>query len=323
MGTGNEFAPRTALIDVFSKYGPAKQANQNWAMLKYGHRAGQDWFVRVAKEFDPDLVMLQAQRPNNIMPDTISKLVKALPGAVVFNWDADTHYPMQNFHWQVAKASHLQLTISPDLFPWYHQHGVYNVGYWPIGVEREFLEVDRYKYFKEEDSNDVIFLGSLYGLDMFPEASTRRDAVLKLHNSDMGFELYGTGWHQVGIRVGRTLEDFEGNPIRYSRSKMALSISQTKDYWGYTSDRAYNILATGCPMLIQEFKGMKEHGLVDGETCISWCTLDEMIEKARYYVNHPKKREVIGMAGKAMLESRHTWDHRVEELFDLLAGIGV
>jgi spore maturation protein CgeB len=126
----------------------------------------------------------------------------------------------------------------------------------------------------------------------------------------------------VGIECRHTLEDFEGNPVRYSQAKMGLSISQTKDYWGYTSDRTYNIMATGCPVLIQEFKGMNEHGLVDGETCIAWSNLDEMMDKARYYKAHPKEREAIGQAGKEVLLARHTWNHRVEELFGLIARLG-
>lgn len=324
MGRGTEFQPRTALIDAFGAYGPSKQANQDWAVTSKGQKAAQGWFVKVAKEFDPDLIMLQAQRPNNILPGTVGELKKAVPKAFVFNWDADTHYPMQDFHWQIARACHLQLTISPDLFPWYHSHGAFNVGYWPIGVEREFIEVDRYKYFNERESNDVIFLGTLYGLGMFPEAGTRRDAVVKLFNAKpkIKFDLKGAGWGRVGIKVDHTLEDFDNNPIRYSRSKMALSISQTAEYWGYTSDRAYNILATGCPLLLQRFRGMDEHGLVDGETCIAWSSLEEMVSKVRYYLKHPKEREEIGRAGKEMLLARHTWDHRVEELFDLLAELG-
>jgi spore maturation protein CgeB len=103
---------------------------------------------------------------------------------------------------------------------------------------------------------------------------------------------------------------------------MALSISQTTELWGYTSDRLYNIVATGCPALVQRFNGMDEHGFVDGKTCIAWTTFKEMVEKARFYKAHSREREEVGRAGREMLLKRHTWDVRVGELFHLIAGLG-
>lgn len=323
MGSGTQFKPRTALVDVFAKYGPSTQANQNWAVAKYGWSDSQDWYLRVAKEFQPDLIMLQAQRPNNITPETARKLVLAVPNALVFNWDADTHYPMLPFHAEIAKAVHLQLTISPDLFPWYMARGANNIGYWPIGVEREFINVNRQEWFSEDQSADVVFLGSLYGEDHFPEALTRRDAVITLYKAgDINFALHGLGWEKAGIKASKTLEDFEGNPRRYSQAKMALSVSQTSELWGYSSDRLYNITATGCPALVQRFKGMEEHGYVDGDSCIAWSDFREMMLKVRHYKEHPRQREDIGRRGREVLLARHTWDTRVETLFTMIAQLG-
>lgn len=324
MGSG--YPMRTALIEAFKAYGPATQANQTWAMEHFGGRetpAAQQWFIDVVDKFQPDLVMLQGQRPNNITPETVARMRQRFPDTYIFNWDADTHYPMLDFHWQIAKECNLQLTVSPSLFQWYYEHGAPNIGYWPIGVEHEFINVDRYKYFEEARSCDVIFLGSLYGEDFFPEALTRRDAVLALHKDpSTRLIVHGTGWVKVGLKVKRTLEEFDKNPILYSKSKMALSISQTKDLWGYTSDRCYNILATGCPILIQRFLGIEAHGLIDGQTCIAWSNFKEMLEKVRYYKAHPQEREAIGRAGKELLLARHTWERRVPELFGLIAGMG-
>lgn len=319
---GVNFPTRTALIDAFGRYGPAQQANQTWAMRHHGGsntQAAQQWFVEVAQKFQPDLIMLQAQRENNIQPETVRRMRRAVPNAYIFNWDADTHYPMLEFHWQMARECHLTLTISPDLFPWYQSHGVSNIGYWPIGVEQEFLDAKREKF---KQTFDVTFLGTLYGEEVFPEAVMRRNAVVALARSGLKFHLSGLGWQHAGLQADSSLEAFTTNADLYCMSKMALSISQTAEYWGYTSDRAYNIMATGCPMLVQAFRGIEEHGLIDGETCIVWHTIKEMLEKARYYTKHNIEREAIGAAGKEVLLARHTWDKRVEELFGLIAGLG-
>lgn len=320
MGPG--YPRRTTVIDEFRAYGPAKQANHTWKVSQVGRESAQQWFIEVAKRFQADLIMLQGQRPNNITPSTAMRLRKEVPNAYVFNWDADTHYPMLDFHAEIAKAVDLQLTISPTLFPWYISHGASNIGYWPIGVQEEYLNVERSRYLREKQSHDVAFYGSLYGEEHFPEALTRRDAVLTLARSDLDLELRGLGWNKVSLQAENTLEAFVDNAIGYSRSKMALSISQTKDLWGYTSDRAYNIMATGCPILVQRFAGMEEHGFVDGETVIAWTTFKEMMDKARYYIAHPQKREDIGRAGRQLIHARHTWKQRIYELWGLISGIG-
>ena len=175
---------------------------------------------------------------------------------------------------------------------------------------------------KEINGPDVVFLGALYGHGVFPEAENREKAVRTLWGmrDEIDFLLLGNGWKKIGLEVGQTNEQHSANARLYARSKLALSISQASELWGYTSDRLYNICATGCPALVQRFAGMEAHGFVDGASCISWSSVDEMVEKIRYYLNHSEKREEIGMRGKDVVLSRHTWKHRVDSLFTMMQG---
>lgn len=307
---------RTALIEEFGKLGPAQQYNHTAAVEKLGIVKFQDEAVRVVKEFNPDLLMLQAQRDNNVWPITVARLRKVAPNAYIFNWDADTHYPLEPFHFEIARACDLQLTISKSVFPEYLANGVHNIGMWSIGVENEYLDQERGNW---QEGPDITFLGTLFGIGKFPEATTRRDAVIKLRNEfGKGFVLHGGGWRQAGIRATYTGEKHSSNAHLYSRSKMALSISQTAEMWGYTSDRGYNIMATGCPILMQRFPGMEDVGFIDGETVIAWSTLDEMMEKAHHYLENDDEREAIGAAGKLLIQERHTWRSRVDDLLGML-----
>jgi glycosyltransferase involved in cell wall biosynthesis len=311
---------RTACIDALAAWGPTKQINQDAIIRAVGLQQFQRRAVDLVHQYGPDFVMMQAQRPNNILPGTIEHMRKTFSNTFFFNWDGDTHYPLTEFHFQVARASHLQGLISPTYFPEYIARGCPNVCYWPIAVEKEFLAVRR----DPEDlpGPDVLFLGSLYGEGKFPEATTRRESVAALHrHPSIDLKVYGHGWNKVGIRATSTLEQFDTNPQRYAKAKMALSVSQTKDFWGYSSDRLYNITATGCPPLVQRFVGMDEHGYVDGETCIAWETIPEMLDKVQYYLHHADERERIGAAVKKMVLSRHTWTHRVRGLLAMLEGM--
>jgi len=309
--------PRPALIDAFGKYGPIQQINQDALLQKYDLDGFQVEVEKIIRHFQPDLVVLQAQRGTNVLPATVWRLREQWPWIFWMNFDGDVHVNMreQPFYFEIARAVHLQTVISPTLFPLYASRGV-GVAFWPIGIEPEYIRERG-----PVDGPDVTFLGSLYGEGVFPEAEMRRDAVLALAKSELSLGLYGGGWPRVGLESKYTGENHTENAALYAGAKMALSISQSKDLWGYTSNRLYQICTSGCPALVQRFVGMEAGGYVDGETCIAWTTTDEMLEKARYYAAHDAERERIGAAGKAMTLDRHTWAHRVEALWEMIGGL--
>lgn len=308
---------RTALVDALARYGPTRQVNQTDAVKEHGRAGFQGYAKKLVREFQPDLVIFQAQRENNITPLTIREIRQEMPWLYTVNWDGDTHYPLAEFHYKVAREVHLQLVVSPTWFPAYAAQGI-GVGYWPIGIEQEYMDQERAEVL---DGPDVLFTGALYGEGVFPEAEFRRDAVLAMARSGLRFGLYGKGWQRVGLEARSTSERHADNAAMMAQAKMTLSISQASDLWGYTSDRLYNITATGCPALVQRFAGMEQHGYIDGETCIAFETIEEMVEKARYYARTDAEREAIGRRGKAMTLARHTWAHRVDGLWAMLGGL--
>lgn len=306
---------RRGLINEFAKFGPVHIVNKARIVDSVGRIGYNEAVKEIVRDFEPDLVMLQSQREHNsLYPYTVREMQQNHPDTFFFNWDCDTHYPLTKYHFDIAHACHAQFVVTPSIIPRYDDAGVNNVGWWPVGIEQEYIEQGRLV----PNGPDVVFMGARYGEGMFPEAETRRDAVIKLSESDLNLALYGNGWNHVGLKARYTGEQHAENARIYARSKMALSISQTADHWGYTSDRLYNICATGCPALVHRFNGMEEHGYVDGKTCIVWSTFDEMIDKAKHYLEHDNERERIGQAGMKVTLKRHTWRSRVASLFCML-----
>ena len=312
--------PRRGLVDALAAYGTAKQIVLRYDVAKNKERSAafQESILQEIGAFEPDLVLFQAQSPGLIWPETVRRVREKYPWVLTLNWDGDIHQPLMPFHFEIARAVHLQLVSTPSLFPAYAAHGV-AAGWWPIGIEREYLEAER----NVVDGHDVVWLGTYYGEGQFPEATFRRDAVIALAKSGLDFGLYGRYWERLGLKPQpHTGEKHAENAALMARARMALSISMAKDLWGYSSDRLYNITATGCPALVQRFAGMEEHGYVDGQTCIAFDTVDELVRKARHYVAHDDKREAIGAAGRAMTHERHTWVQRVEALWSMMEGLG-
>jgi len=309
---------RRAMIDAFAAYGPTWQVNRTTLVKKHGHQGFQRKALEIIDQWKPDLVLTQTARMHNaFLPGTFDEIRRRFPNVLLVNWEADPHVPLLPFHYQIAAAADFHFTISPDLIHDYERKGVYNVGFWPIGVEHEYLKERKRGPF----SRDVVFLGSSYPNESYPEAKTRNDAVIALARSGLSLGLYGHGWKKFKLSAQYSGEQHEENAQIYAESKLALSVSQVSTLQYYTSDRLYNICGPGCPALVHRFKGMEGHGFVDGETCIVWDTVKEMVEKAKWYIAHDTERERIGRNGRELILSRHTWPHRVEEFFRLIGGL--
>lgn len=308
--------PRRGLIDALAAYGPAKQIVLQYAVAKNKERSAafQESILQEIGTFEPDLVLFQAQSPGLIWPETVRRVRAKFPWVLTLNWDGDIHSPLTAFHFDIASAVHLQLVSTPNLFPAYAARGI-GVGWWPIGIEPEYLQAERGLV----DGHDIVWLGTHYGEGVFPEAEFRRDAVVALSKMGLDFGIYGRNWGTLGLAAQPpTGEQHADNAALMARAKMTLSISMASKLWGYSSDRLYNITATGCPALVQRFAGMAEHGYVDGQTCIAFDTVDELVRKARYYVEHDQEREAIGAAGRAMTHERHTWAARLLALWAMV-----
>ena len=314
---------RSAQIDAFRKLGPAKHIDHSGLVSDHGIKRFQDIVKRQIANFRPDLVMFQAHGDGNIQPDTIRELKVAHPHTYFVNFDGDFHNPLTDFHYDLARASDLQLLISPDLFSVYANHGATSVAWMYPATEDVFIEAGASRPDADKlRGPDVICLMNRTPPAVFPEAHTRINAVKRLYDSGVDFKVYGIGWDKEGVETsGVTYNDDAASAKLYRNARMCLSVSQAKKLYGYTSNRAFFAGAVGIPILMQEFEGMDALGYVDGDTVIAWNTFKEMEQKIEYYLAHPDEREDIGKRCREMTLRDHTYDQRCESLLYLLEGI--
>ena len=55
-----------------------------------------------------------------------------------------------------------------------------------------------------------------------------------------------------------------------------------------------------------------------GKEIVTYQTIEECVEKVRYYLRHDKEREAIAMAGHKRATLEHSWRKRFGVIFDLL-----
>ena len=107
---------RHGMIDAFAKYGPTKQVNQTMEIKQYGVEMYHMRVLTHVKQFKPDIVLFQAQRPGQLRPITMREAGR-VSGAYIINWDGDSHFPILPWHAEAAKAAEQKPVVqAPDRF---------------------------------------------------------------------------------------------------------------------------------------------------------------------------------------------------------------
>lgn len=77
--------------------------------------------------------------------------------------------------------------------------------------------------------------------------------------------------------------------------------------------RVFETLGTGSLLLTQDIPTIHEL-FEDGKHLVLYKTLDEAVDKARYYLAHEEERNKIAQAGYEEAMAKHTYKHRVLEM---------
>lgn len=106
---------------------------------------------------------------------------------------------------------------------------------------------------------------------------------------------------------------FEAAAEKFNQSKIVLNISIKDDI----NMRVFETLGTGSFLLTNEVPTLHEL-FEDGKHLVTYKTLDEAVDKARYYIAHDSEREKIAQAGYEEVMAKHTYKHRVEKILETI-----
>lgn len=184
-----------------------------------------------------------------------------------------------------------------QLIPLYEDYYQTDVYYMP---QPGLPESWQYKESTYEVKQDVIFIGNFNSQyhsnrgNIIDKISTKHP-VLVISNE-------GQTRDQAGL---------------YRKTPFSLAISQQVE--GYTSNRLYNILASGGLCLTLWFPGIEdlfEHG----KHLLWFKTADEAIELIKEYLTKEEKCDIIRTQGKKLYEEKHTASCRVENMLAIMRG---
>lgn len=94
----------------------------------------------------------------------------------------------------------------------------------------------------------------------------------------------------------------------YNTSKIILNIEDDEKQIHAFSQRVPETLACGGFIITQWRKDLEQTQLIDGESIVTYRTLDELVEKVDFYLAHPAERNRISENGRRIVLDSMTYD---------------
>ncbi len=95
----------------------------------------------------------------------------------------------------------------------------------------------------------------------------------------------------------------------FCKSKIVLNIAMKED----TNMRCFEVMGSGS-FLLTDYVPYIEELFEDGKHCVFYRSLDEAVDKAKYYLKHDTEREKIAQAGFEEVMKKHKIDDRVDTM---------
>lgn len=266
------------------------------------------WFLlaELAKKgWQPDLVLMQTW--GCLIDPTIFSAIRNTYGALICNVSMDDRHQYWgakvNGAWDgtypLIHHLDLALTAAPEAVDWYRKEGCAAL-YFPEASDPSIFHPmpEAGKIF------DVSFVGSRYGI--------REKIVLALRKAGIEVAAYGNGWE--GGRIAT-----EDVPRLFAQSRIVLgasTIGHCSDFVGLKL-RDFDAPMSGSCYLTQHNDDLQDLYVL-GREMVTYHSVDDCVDKARYLLANAAERESIAAAGRARALRDHTWDKRFEMLFHAL-----
>lgn len=229
-------------------------------------------------------------------------LLNTLPRPIVY-WAFDYQEPGQEWHENLVRKADLYLSK-----PW--SDSKYSNWQWlPQDFAPSFLTAA-----DSPKSIDVLFTGSY--LPWARERIELLTVIDKLYNLQIN-SFTADSWRTQGFKNVQGPVMDHGLMGLYSTAKINISIDHTITP-GYWSDRNSQIMATEGFVLFKYVPGSE---LVFRDNISYFYSIDDCLEKIKYFLDHPLHREAIAARGHDYAQNNLMVQHRVQDLLKIVGNI--
>ncbi|MFN3531094.1 MAG: glycosyltransferase [Candidatus Brocadia sp.] len=229
----------------------------------------------------------------------VFKQISAL-GTITIHWFCDDHWRFEKYSSVVAPHFDYACTTASNALPKYEK----------LGVSHKVIKTqwacnhELYIPYDIKKDVDISFVGQPHG--------NRVEILSKLIENGFKLEVFGFGWKN------RPRIPFHQMVRLFSRSKINLNLSNSSTLIGQQiKGRNFEIPGTRSFQLTSNAENITGY-YVDGKEIVIFNSIEELIDKAKYYLKNEDERNEIATNGYNRTIAEHTWHHRFGEIFDYL-----
>lgn len=216
-------------------------------------------------------------------------------GAPLIYWASDTHLGF-DYRLDMARKADIVFVAQKDAVAKFAEQGV-EATWLPHAFEpRAYCDADDPTGAKPYDliskPYDLCFIGHI-------SSPNRIEALDRMFGEFPNF-FYGQKLFNEAAR-------------KYAESKVVFNIAMKDD----VNMRCFEVMGSKSFLLTDRVQSIDEL-MVDGKHCVMYSSLDEAVDKARYYLGNDDERQAIANSGYAHVMANHTIDHRVDVMLKKL-----
>jgi len=271
--------------------------------------------ISLASSTNPDLCLVAGG--NRILPETVQKIKSQGIKAVLWTIDAPRHFqpilaavPDYDFIFcggteaqellaraRIKKTYWLPFACDPDI----HK---------PADVNPEE---------KKKWGSDVSFIGSYY--------PNRAQALEKL--ADFDLKVWGPGWNKLAhksplkkftrdtqLKPKEWIKIFSSSPIN-----IVIHFQDGETLCYQAAPRVYEVLACQGFLLVDDQRDVQSL-FQDGKHLVIFKNTEDLRKKITYYLKQPEERKKIASQGYEETVHKHTYLHRLKEMFSVIEAGG-
>ncbi len=302
------------LKEALGKHGTVVEIDWQGELRKIGHRVLLQKIARVLTEFNPEIILCQFHNAKVFSGEDIRGLRGVGKGGVWVNWIGDylDFNKITPADLEMSRAFDLQLVVAYDIVEECEKRGI-RPRYWQISWEPEGVGYEPNLF---TPRYDVLFLAN--NIPWYP---IRRQLVEWFKKQPFKFGLYGIWWPLFWAK-GSCLYDFKQGCRLLRAAKIVLADNPRPGARGFISNRLFQSLAAGGAMLMLEYvRDYQALGFVDGKHFVIWQDQQDLLKKIAFWLRpeNDAQRRAIALAGQELCLREHSFDARVNQLFNILS----
>ncbi len=265
--------------------------------------------IRSCRKYNPDFLLVV--KGVQLYPETIKQIGDFGVTTVGYWTDGLLDYENSMVN---AAAYNKFLTDSSKALELYQEKGLENAYLLPSAVNtsqfsRAFI---RKRY-------DISFLGT--------HSAYRESILSQLEVS--GLHIFGPGWQKnsslSGQRKNNTIGDVQYHPgafgkhtnLVFNQSKINFNIHNWFGKGHAMNLRLYEVPAAGGFLLTDWVEEIDQY-FEEDKHIVCWRTVEEMNEKAKFYLINDRARNAIADAGYEHVINNHSYDARIKDLLKII-----